>query len=498
MEGKKNQLDKNVLIVGAGVGGLATALRLTSLGYHVTIVEKHHQAGGRLNRLEKDGFTFDVGPSFFSMSYEFKDFFKACGMEMPFKAIELDPLYSVNIAGSNKVYHMYKDVKKLAPQFTDVEPDFEERMNNYLKKTAKLFDDTFDPVIKNNFNGLPDYLTKLAKVNLVHVPVLTRTFWNEIKKHFTSKEARQIISLVGFFLGRTPFDTLGVYSLLSHVEFTHDGYYNVQGGMYTITQSMVNELQKRNVTFSYNTEIVGFKTSNKKLTALIDQNGNAHNANVFVINSDAAYFRGKVFERKKFNTTKLNAMNWTMGYLTIYLGINCKLPQVNHHNYYLGTNYEAYKKDVKHLDLLGEKPYYYVNVLSTHNPNCAPPNCESLFFVCPVPNLATKANWDDRNEIAQTLIADFEKRIGQSITQNIVTQTVYTPLEWQQQFNLYNGSGLSLSPSMWQIGAFRPKNVDEEFANTFYVGASTVPGSGIPMAIISSDLVTKRVVAYNG
>jgi phytoene desaturase len=488
---------KKVIIVGSGVAGLASALRLNHAGYEVVVIEKHHQAGGRLNRIVKDGFTFDTGPSFFSMSYEFRSFFKECGLDLPFEAIALDPLYTVHLAGSDTPYHLYKDIQKLSKQFEAVEPDFEKKMNHYLSKSGKLFHDTFNPVIRNNFDNLFQYVQKLARVNLIHVPVLTRTFWEEICRHFDSKEAREIISLVGFFLGRTPFDTMGIYSLLSYTEFVHDGYYNVKGGMYEIVHSMVKILEQRGVQIQYNTEIVSHTSTTNQLTAVIDQHGNEHTADHFIINSDAAAFRGKVFGRKSYSTKKLDKMSWTMGYLTIYLGINIKLKDINHHNYYLGSNYEQYKSDVKNHDLKGEKPYYYVNVLSKNNPDCAPEGCESLFFVCPVPNLNDKPNWDDQNEIVDSLIRDFSERNGIDIFPSIISKTVYTPLDWKSQFNLYHGSGLSLSPSMFQIGVFRPKNFDEVYSNTFYAGASTVPGSGIPMALISAELVCKRVYAFD-
>ena len=172
--------DKTVLVVGAGLGGLATALRLVKKGYKVEIIEKNKQAGGRLNQLKKDGFTFDVGPSFFSMSYEFEEFARDCGIELPFKYVELDPLYSVNFSDNPKTFHLYKDIAKLADQFKDIEPDFEEKMRKYLKKSGALFNDTIDLVVKNNFDSMFDYITTLIRVNPVHVPVLFKSFFAHV------------------------------------------------------------------------------------------------------------------------------------------------------------------------------------------------------------------------------------------------------------------------------------------------------------------------------
>lgn len=490
-------MNKKALIVGTGLGGLATGLRLASRGYELVFVEKNKQAGGRLNQLQQDGFTFDVGPSFFSMPYEFEELMNDCKLKMPFEFMELDPLYTVRFRDSEKTFFIYKNIDKLSEQFEGIEPDFKKKFTAYLAKCGELYNDTVDIAIKRNFDSIPEYLKALMQVNPKHLPVLLKTFWQQVNSYFTSTEARQIVSLIAFFLGRTPFDTNAIYSLLSHIEFVHTGYYNVAGGMYTITKSLVRELQKLNARFAYETEIVGFENTNGTLTALIDQNQKKWEADIFVINADAASFRGQVFKRKKYSHARLQKLNWTMGYLTIYLGINTKLPEVEHHNYFLGNNFEAYAKDVMRNPDKLEKPYYYVNLVSKHNKNCAPEGCEALFFVCPVPNLQYKKDWTDKTAIIESIISDFSKRIKRDISEHIIFKQAYTPLDWEKQFNLFMGAGLGLSHHMMQIGAFRPKNYDEQFSNTFYVGASTVPGAGLPMAVISSKLVAERIYQAN-
>lgn len=475
------------------MGGLSTGLRLASKGYEVIFIEKDVQAGGRLNKIKKEGFTFDTGPSFFSMPYEFEELAKDCGIEIPFEFVELDPLYTVNFRGNDKRYYLYKDVKKLNEQFADIEPEFYKKFTSYLNKCGQLYNDTVDAVIKQNFDSIPAYLRALMRVNPKHLPVIYKTFWQQVGMYFQSKEVRQIISLIAFFLGRTPFDTNAVYTLLSYIELKNNGYYNVKGGMYKIVEGLVGELSKLDVSFNFNREIVDYKSENGKLISLIDQNGNSWSADIFVINADAALFRGRVFRRKAFSENRMNKMSWTMGYLTFYLGIDTKLPQVDHHNYFLGNNYEEYAKDVMKNPGTLEKPYYYVNVLSRYNPDCAPTGSEALFFVCPVPNLIFKPDWTDKKEIIQSIINDFSERIDHDISKNIVLQIEYTPEDWQNKFNLYKGAGLGLSHTMMQIGALRPKNFDEKFRNTFYVGSSTIPGAGLPMAVISSKLVTERI-----
>ena len=489
--------NKHIMIIGAGIGGLCTALRLAKKGYQVTILEKNKQAGGRLNQIKKDGFTFDVGPSFFSMSYEFKEFADECGIDIPFEFIELDPLYTVNFKGSDQNFFLYKDVDKLSAQFEAFEPDFKKKFDKYIQECGKTYHDTANIVIKQNFNSLFHYIRTLLKVNPYHIPKLWRTFWDQVELYFDSKEAQQIVSLVSFFLGRTPFDTPAIYTLLSYIEFKHDGYYNVKGGMYRIVEGIVKELEKCNVSIQYETEIVGFEKNKNLITAFKDQNGKKWEADAYVINADAALFRGTVLKNPKYSFEKLSQKTWTMGYLTFYLGIQGKLENVNHHNYYLGSNFHDYANHVLRDPGVIEKPYYYVNVVSKYNAECAPEGCESLFFVCPVPSLQYKPDWNDKDMVVQSIINDFSERIGIDINERIISKTIYTPLEWKEHYHLHYGSGLGLSHNIFQIGGLRPSNKDKHFKNIFYVGASTVPGAGLPMSVIGSKLAFERVEEFN-
>ena len=188
------------------MGGLTLGLRLAKKGYHVRILEKNKQPGGRINQLKKDGFTFDTGPSFFSMSYIFKEFAKDCNIQLPFSYYELDPLYTVNFEGNPKTFLLYKDISKLAREFDGIEQDFEKKMRLYLKKSKRLFDDTIDIVIKNNFNSVADYFFKLSKVNAGHLPVLLRSFYRHVSRYFSSDEARLMLIFEKILCGFISFE----------------------------------------------------------------------------------------------------------------------------------------------------------------------------------------------------------------------------------------------------------------------------------------------------
>ncbi|MFN5224307.1 MAG: phytoene desaturase family protein [Bacteroidota bacterium] len=484
---------KKVLIIGSGLGSLATALRLTSKGYEVEIVEKFHRPGGRLNIIEKDGFSFDMGPSFFSMSYEFTELFKSCGVQNPLKLNELNPLYAVYFEGREKPFMIHKDLAKLAQEFEGIEPDMERKTRAYLEAAGKIFHDTENIVIKRNFNGSADYLMQLSRVPWKHAPKMFRSMWKELDDRFDSQEVKVIFSLVAFFLGSTPFQTPAVYSLLNYTELIHDGYWNVQGGMYQIVTKIKEILDTRGVKFHFNTEIVKVHQSGSRVTGFEDANGKIWTADIYVSNSDAASFRGKVLNRKKYNTPKLDAMDWTLSPFTIYLGVKGRLENLKHHNYFLGNNFQDYASTIFKTAVSPKKPYYYVNVSSRSNPESAPDGCENLFILCPMPDLRYKPDWSDSEDLADNIIADLSERIGYDLKANTLTRTVMDPIHWQNNFNLYRGSGLGLAHGLNQIGAFRPANKDEEFSNLYYVGASTVPGTGLPIVVISSKLVTERI-----
>ncbi len=490
---------KKVLITGTGLGALTTALRLVRRGYQVEMVEKYHQAGGRLNQLKKDGFTFDLGPTFFSMTYEFDEFVQDTGLaEMPFTFRELDVLYAVNFRGEEKRYMIHRDLDRLAREFESVEPRFREKMEKFLAGAGKFFHDTEYLVLKRNYDSLFDYLLTLLRVPLVHSPKLLRSVWSEMERHFESREVKEIFSLVAFFLGATPFNTPAIYTILSYTELVHDGYHNVEGGMYKIVEGLKRELDKAGVVFHFDTEITGYRYEDKQLTALVDQHGKEWEADLFVVNADAAWFRHKVFGRKKFSEKKMDKLKWTLAPFTMYLGLDTKLDDTPLHNYFLGNNFREYSGKIFRNDIKLDQPYYYVNVVSKSDPESAPEGCESVFVLCPVPDLRYKPDWSDREEVAANILEDISERIGVDMKKHVISKTIMTPVEWQDAFNLYKGSGLGLGHDLDQIGGFRPKNYDEEFGNVFYVGASTVPGTGLPMAVISSKLVVERITGKYG
>jgi phytoene desaturase len=493
--------NKSAIVVGAGLGGMATALRLAKKGYAVTILEQFHQAGGRLNQLKKDGFTFDMGPSFFSMSYEFHNFAKDCDFELPFEFVRLDPLYSVRMLGKDKTWHIYRDLEKLAKEFEDAEPDFAAKAEKFLAQAGKFFHDVDTPVIKTNFKSIPHFILTLFTLPPSYMRKVMRTVWDELDDYFESDEVKIIFSLVAFFLGATPFDTPALYTLLNYVELKHDGYYNVKGGMYSIVQGLLPILQKAGVSLYYNTKITQVvqakgsdsPTGKPVVTKLIDDKGVEWAADLFVINADAASFRGQFLDRKKYSPAKLDKMKWTLAPFCIYLGVKGKLPQLDHHNYFLGDDFKTFAQGVFQKAESLEKPYYYVNVLSRLNEESAPPDCESLFILWPVPDLRFCSDWSQAEQLANTLIQDLSERIGVDLSDRIISRTLATPKDWEQNFSLYKGSGLGLAHDLLQIGVFRPSNKDEKLTNLYYVGASTTPGTGLPMVLISSDLVTRRI-----
>lgn len=488
-------MQKNALLIGAGLGSLATALRLSTHGYKVTILEKYHQPGGRLNQLKKDGFTFDVGPSFFSMSYEFDELFDYCKLPNPLDMKELDPVYSVYFAGKKEPYLIFKDLHKLAQEFAAVEPDFEERARKYLEKAGQLFHDTENVIVKRNYDNLLQYAFALMTVPMKHSPLLFRSMWKELERNFDSEHVKIIFSLVAFFLGSTPFDTPAVYSLLNYTELKHNGYWSIRGGMYRIVEEMMKLLHEREVEIHYNTEVQSVVEENGILKAVVDQHGQQWSADLFICNSDAAAFRGQVLKRPRYQEVKLDHMHWTLAPFTIYLGVKGKVDNLHHHNYFLGSNFREYADNIFKTSVNPEKPYYYVNVSSKSDPNCAPEGCENIFILCPVPDLRFKHQWNDREELADNILRDLSERVGFDLIANRVTQTIYAPNDWQQMFNLYRGSGLGLAHGLNQVAAMRPKNKDEKLSNLYYVGASTVPGTGLPIVVISSKLVTERILA---
>lgn len=487
------EFSNQIWIAGTGLAALATALRLVKRGYKVGLLEKNGTPGGRLNQLQKDGYTFDLGPTFFSMSYEFKEFAQDCGISLPFTYHAADPLYSVHFRNNNREYLLYRNLRHLGEQFADMEPNFDKKMSRYLRETGMIFQDTIDNVVRRNFDSIPEYLQVLSKIDKRHLRHLFSNFGQSVNRYFSSQEICQTLWLVAFFLGNHPQRTNGVYSLLSYIEFLHDGYHIVEGGMYEIVRGIVRELEKEGVCIRYHTEICNVTTTGKQVTAFVDRSGNRYTGEHFIVNGDAALFRGRILNRKSYAENKLAAKDWSMGIVTLYAGLDCKLERLNIHNYYLTPQSRQGISYSLKTATLPEHPNYYVHLSSRSNPAAAPPGGEALTFVIPVPNLLHKKDWYDRQHISQSVLDDFSHQSGYNVSSHLKSLTVWTPHEWENEFGLFKGAALGLSHSMYQTGILRPKNKDEIFSNLFYTGSSTVPGIGLPMAIISSRLTTERV-----
>jgi phytoene desaturase len=485
---------RKALIVGTGLGGLATALRLSRRGYEVEMVEMYKQAGGRLNQLATAGFTFDMAPTFFSMSYHFDEFVRDAGIEMPFRFVKIDPLYHVSFRGGGKSYIIYRDLDRLAEQFEAVEPGFRDRMERFLISSGRLFDTIEQGVLSKNFISLFDFLLQMTKMPVRYVPMVIRSVWGEMGRYFNSYEARVIFSLVSFFLGATPFDTSAVYTILSYTEMVHDGYHNVEGGMYRIVEGLMREADKAGVKIHYNVRINSYEAAGRRNRAFIDTDGKRWEADIFVVNADAAMFRGRIFRRRAYSDGRLDRMQWTLAPFTMYLGVKGRMENIHHHNYFLGDNdYENYSRGIFRNKVSLEKPYYYVNANAVFNRQSAPDGCENLFILVPVPDLRFKPDWSDRERIADAVISDLSLRTGHKIEENLLVRVVLDPVNWQNMFGLFRGSGLGLGHKMTQVGGFRPPNKDEVFSNVWYTGASTVPGTGLPMVVISSRLTVQRI-----
>jgi len=481
------------LVVGAGIGGLTAAMRLVKSGYEVEIVEKFHQAGGRVNLLQEDGFTFDSGATMMGMSYELKEFERDCQIQLPFKMVELNPLFDVIFEGSPKPYRISKNLTRLGKEFDDLEKNFPDKAKKFLHASGRLFHDSFPLLFKKNISNFFEHFISIAQLPYKHFPRFFRPYWQELGKYFQSDKVKQILSLPALFNGSTPFEISSFFSFLSYNQMKFDGNYSIEGGVYQLVQSLIDELVKNNVKIHYNTEIIDFVSENNKIKHLIDKNSRKWHADLFLINADACVFRNKVLKHPAYDATALDKMNWSMAPFSIYLGLSCKLPQLSQNTCVINPSFKEYAgKNLKHLLAL-DKPYYYVNIPSKANPHLAPLGCEAVMIQCLVPNLKYKKSWVDKKSVAENIIQDLSYKISLDLESFVLYEKIQTPEDWEQNFGLWRGSGFGPSLKLNQIGGFRTKNYDEKFQNLFYCGASTIPGNGIPMVIISSKLACERI-----
>ncbi len=488
---------QTALVIGAGIGGIATAARLAKNGYDVTVLEKNNTPGGRCNQIIQEGHRFDIGPTLFLMPEVWEETFASLGEKMSdhLDLRRIDPTYKVRFDDGLQL-ELTSDIGKMQTQLEKVEKTAFTGFLNYIAEGSKHYKISLEKFVGRNFYNIFEYFS-IANLPLIFQLKALGKHYTNTGRFFKDERLKAAFTFQNMYLGLSPYDAPATYSLLQYTELA-EGVWYPMGGMYAGIQALVNVAEKLGVKFIYDAPVKKLKVEGSKVTGLLLEDGRELSADIFVGNADLPYIYDQLLpdraEAKKLIEEKL----YTCSTIMFYWGVDKEYPQIAHHNVFLGGDYKASFEKIFEEHTLPETPSFYVHAPKRTDSAAGPQGQDTLYVLMPVGHLDARSeqDWDAMVARARkTVFARLAKELGATdLESHIKFEIVYQPKTWKERYNLVNGSAFGLSHNFWQVGYLRPHNRHKKYKNLYFAGASTHPGTGLPIVLLSARLTTERIL----
>lgn len=489
-------MSKKVIIIGAGIGGLATANLLAKAGFDVHVYEKNAQLGGRAGQKKTKGFTFDTGPSWYLMPEVFKQYFHLFNVNVQKElAIKrLDPAYKVFFESHDPIT-INGDLKKDAKQFEAIEPGSGARLKTYVKEGDAIYKLAMRHFLYTNFTHHKDFANKEVLISSARMATLLLTpIHTRVKKFVTAKPLQQILEYPMVFLGTSPFKAPAMYSLMSALDFNEGVYYPAKG-MYAIIELLVSIGKSLGVTYHPGSDVTKITHTHSKVTGIIE-NKKPVLADIVISNADLHHTETKLLshDARSYPESFWFKKESGISALLLYIGVKGSLPQLEHHNLFFVDKWKDNFTDIYDAKKIPTSASIYVSRTTATDPGTAPKGHENIFVLVPLPTGVSLTK-----QTQQKLTDRFVKQIATSIgapdlQERIVTLEAFGPNDFKENFYSWEGTALGMSHLLKQSAMWRIPNKSKKLKNLYYVGATTVPGIGLPMCLISAELVYKRVM----
>ena len=490
---------QDVLIVGAGPGGLVSALLLAHSGVKVTMLEKSSSVGGRTKIVEMDGFKFDRGPTFFHYPEVIEEIFQAIGRDahQELGLIPLDPSYRLTFGAGGSI-DATSNLDEMTERIRELSGDKNAKgFEKYVLENRKKLD--YSRVcLQTPWKGPSDLLTKRAmKVATILKPWASVA--SDLSRLFDDERVRLAMSFQTKYLGMSPFHAPSLFTILAFLEYEH-GIFHAKGGLGSITNRMSEIAIELGVDIKLETEVEELIFDNKTVVGVKTNNGE-YRAKKVVLNADFAHAMTTLVpnnKRKRWSDKKLESKGYSCSTFMLYLGIDKQYDQP-HHQIYASQKYEENLKDITNHKITWEDPSLYVQNACVTDSTLAPPGQSTLYVLVPVPNTDDSIIWDDiKDEYSEVVLDMMENKLGfENVRDSIVSQTIVTPDDWDSS-DIYRGAVFNLAHSLDQMLWRRPQNRFEEFNNLFLVGGGTHPGSGLPTIFESGRITSKLILSDLG
>jgi phytoene desaturase len=495
-----NMKKQTALVVGAGIGGIATAARLAKNGYDVTVLEKESTPGGRCNQIVRDGHRFDIGPTLFLMPEVWEETFASLGEKMSdhLELTRIDPTYKVHFDDGLQL-QLTSDIGAMQTQLEKVEKTAFTGFLNYIAEGSKHYKVSLEKFVGRNFYNIFEYFSPANLPLLFRLKALKKHYANT-GRFFKDERLKAVFTFQNMYLGLSPYDAPATYSLLQYTELA-EGVWYPKGGMYAGIQALVKIAEKLGVKFIYNAPVKKLKIEGPKVKSVLLEDGRELVADIFVGNADLPYIYKELLPPSS-EVQKLENKLYTCSTIMFYWGVDQEYSQMAHHNVFLGGDYKASFDQIFQDHTLPEVPSFYVHAPARTDPDAAPNGQETLYVLVPVGHLDARSEQDWEalvNRARETVFTRLAKEMGAvDLRKHIKFEIVYQPKTWQKRFNLEKGAAFGLSHNFWQVGYLRPQNRHKEYKNLYFTGASTHPGTGLPIVLLSARLTTERILKEAG
>jgi phytoene desaturase len=487
---------KSAVIIGSGIGGIATAIYLAKDGYNVSVFEKNSTAGGRCGQLIREGHRFDLGATMLVMPEIYREIFESLGIPL-FEKNEIKPLKNLyNIYfDNNDVVTFTTDKEKMKMQHERIEPGSFAKSQKYVKDGYEIFQIGMNKLIGRNF----DNIFQFANFRNIGMLVKLKTYisnWKYVKKFFRDNHLRMAYTFQNIYVGQSPFDSPALFSMVPAAELT-EGSFFPKGGMYTIVENLVSEAHSSGVIFQYNKPVKKIKVTANKAEGIILEDGTEINADVIVANADLPYvYRNLLPDRRK--SGRIDRMKYSCSAISYHWALDKVYPQLGHHSVFLSDGFREGLDRIFVDKSVGDHPSFYIHAPVRTDPSAAPPGHDTLSFIVGAGHVdrKKKQDWDDQKKKTRMALIQRLKQLGlEDIEEHIKFEICYTPENWEHACNISRGSVFgSLAHNLMQMGYFRPHNQHGRYNNLFFVGGSTHPGNGIPNVLLSAKLTAERIL----
>jgi phytoene desaturase len=482
------------VIVGAGFGGLAAAVRLAARGYRVAVYDRLDTPGGRARVYRQDGFVFDAGPTVITAPFLFEELWSLAGRRFadeidlrpvtPFYRVRFDDGATFNYTGSPQT--MRAEVAKFAPE--DVQG-----YETFVEKSEEIFRVGFEQLAHVPFNTLGD----MARITPSMIRLESyRTVYDLVAKHVRHPKLRQVLSFHPLLVGGNPFSTTSIYALVAFLERKW-GVHFAMGGTGALVRGLVGLIEQLGGEVHLGQDVAEITVEGRRATGLRLASGEIVPADIVVSNADAAWtYRHLVPEhaRRRWTNRRIERSRFSMSLFVWYFGTRRQYADVPHHSILLGPRYEALLDDIFRRKVLADDFSLYLHRPTATDPSLAPEGCDAFYVLSPVPNLESEVDWHTTAEGYRARIAAYlSKTVLPGLPDQIATSRLLTPQHFRDELLSFRGAAFSFEPVLQQSAYFRPHNKSEDIDRLFLVGAGTHPGAGVP-GVLSSARVLDSVV----